>query len=387
MRDSKWRLKSINWKQAILLVILTTLLIGIVYVQHSDTYRYDMKQLVAPLNFQRNYDKPKILQYSTFFGTVDSNMIAAFKKNFTGMCDVNCVVTDEKDEIGSADGVLFHLKDIVWHGTQYLRSDTGIMFSFPTFRHPDQVWVLYNQEPLSLLWGSLGTFQWVFNWTLSYRRDSDVFVPYGIPRKVDMSERNIESMRDEDNYFKQKTQDGAIAMISNCKDDARRYKLIEYLKKYINVKVYGRCGEGRLDSSKEDIQKQYKFYLAFENSNCVDYVTEKYWRSLTSGQIPLVAWRNNMTGVVIPESYINIFDFTDITKAGEYIKRVNDNATLYNSYFKWKEAYETHSPRALCELCKKLHEKAKRRQVYLDFKGWLTNDTCQQLTVSIACNH
>ena len=94
-----------------------------------------------------------------------------------------------------------------------------------------------------------------------------------------------------------------------------------------------------------------------------------------------------MTGVVIPESYINIFDFTDITKAGEYIKRVNDNATLYNSYFKWKEAYETHSPRALCELCKKLHEKAKRRQVYLDFKGWLTNDTCQQLTVSIACNH
>ena len=28
------------------------------------------------------------------------------------------------------------------------------------------------------------------------------------------------------------------------------------------------------------IAKKYKFYLSFENSNCVDYITEKFWDAL-----------------------------------------------------------------------------------------------------------
>ena len=28
------------------------------------------------------------------------------------------------------------------------------------------------------------------------------------------------------------------------------------------------------------VAKKYKYYLAFENSNCVDYITEKFWDAL-----------------------------------------------------------------------------------------------------------
>ncbi len=27
------------------------------------------------------------------------------------------------------------------------------------------------------------------------------------------------------------------------------------------------------------LEKDYKFYLAFENSNCLDYITEKFWNN------------------------------------------------------------------------------------------------------------
>ena len=36
------------------------------------------------------------------------------------------------------------------------------------------------------------------------------------------------------------------------------------------------------------VSKKYKYYLAFENSNCVDYITEKFWDSLKHKLLPIV---------------------------------------------------------------------------------------------------
>ena len=43
------------------------------------------------------------------------------------------------------------------------------------------------------------------------------------------------------------------------------------------------------DSDQEIVElKGNKFFLAFENQNCSDYITEKFWRSLSFGIIPVV---------------------------------------------------------------------------------------------------
>jgi hypothetical protein len=58
------------------------------------------------------------------------------------------------------------------------------------------------------------------------------------------------------------------------------------------VDVYGRCGdEGTMAGDGVDmayLSKRYKFFLAFENSLCEDYVTEKMFSALQYPWIPVV---------------------------------------------------------------------------------------------------
>ena len=42
-----------------------------------------------------------------------------------------------------------------------------------------------------------------------------------------------------------------------------------------------------------NIAKQYWFYLAFENSICNDYITEKLWRTLQTQTVPVVMGGGN----------------------------------------------------------------------------------------------
>ena len=55
-----------------------------------------------------------------------------------------------------------------------------------------------------------------------------------------------------------------------------------------------------------------QFYLAFENSLCGDYITEKFWKVLSYNVVPVVLNGVNMTRVAPPHSYIDIKDFASV---------------------------------------------------------------------------
>ena len=58
--------------------------------------------------------------------------------------------------------------------------------------------------------------------------------------------------------------------------------------------------------------RRYKFYLAFENGNCIDYICEKYWiNSLQNDIVPVVFGGGNYSNskLAVPRSYINVMDF------------------------------------------------------------------------------
>ena len=59
----------------------------------------------------------------------------------------------------------------------------------------------------------------------------------------------------------------------------------------MQVDVYGRCGNLTASRDRDEETKliqEYKFYLAFENSICRDYVTEKFFQRMKQGIVPVV---------------------------------------------------------------------------------------------------
>ena len=74
----------------------------------------------------------------------------------------------------------------------------------------------------------------------------------------------------------------AFWLVSHCKTDNKREDYVKSLQKYIHVDIFGYCGQP-LNKSRNDFEQislNYKFYLAFENSNCHDYVTEKFYKTM-----------------------------------------------------------------------------------------------------------
>lgn len=182
-----------------------------------------------------------------------------FTKNH---CPVDtCTITTNKDEAKDADAVLF--KD--HFGMTGLR------------RPPRQVWILYLLEcPYHT--PHFASYHDVFNWTATYRWDSDIVAPY--ERWAYYDER-VKLKPQPINYAANKTKQVAW-FVSNCAARNGRLQYAHELQKYINVDIYGSCGTKRCPRVRQDecfklLDREYKFYLAFENSNCKDYITEKFF--------------------------------------------------------------------------------------------------------------
>ena len=63
-----------------------------------------------------------------------------------------------------------------------------------------------------------------------------------------------------------------------------------------------------------DMNNTYKFYLAFENSICPDYVTEKFFDifKYRYNVIPVVYNGADMAAIAPPHSYISVRDYSSV---------------------------------------------------------------------------
>ncbi|XP_013786900.1 alpha-(1,3)-fucosyltransferase C-like [Limulus polyphemus] len=232
-------------------------------------------------------------------------------------------------------------------------ADFKLKMKFPQQRKPDQRWILYGLESpkrTKLPWDRI---EGLFNWTMTYREDSDIPVRYG-----EICRETSSASQKNHDYLQGKNKD-TVWIVSHCSTPSKREKYVEELRRFISVDIYGRCGNNVClpsQSSKcyEKLFKEYKFYLSFENSICKDYVTEKFFNALNYDIVPVVFGGADYRSLAPPGAFINSLDYPDPRKLAEHLKLVGSNSTLYNEHFQWKDKYKITLQRWMCDLCEKL---------------------------------
>ncbi|KAL7641310.1 UNVERIFIED_CONTAM: hypothetical protein RMT77_008448 [Armadillidium vulgare] len=333
--------------------------------------------------------KEKMLLMWTGFNGPRSIWKKVFKRLLLNECEENrCFIELRRENVEKADAILFNIHDLHRH---FDNRNESVHKPHPSTRSENQIYVFFSQEAPNV--NSYENIKWeeyknFFNWTMTYRTDSDVFVPFGKIQKR-IIKKKVSYISEEELKRKEK----ALAMVSHCPTSSRREELIQQMNNHMKIDVYGACGNKRCgnpayiyrvntmkNESCNNLYSNYAFFLAFENSLCKDYVTEKLFRSLKLGVLPVVFGGADYNNMAPPNSFINVNQFQNYANLVKYLLKVSDDHILYNSYLRWQEDYDVEigSPFKpfICDLCKKLHSKRTFKS-YPDIRQWFfENKNC-----------
>jgi hypothetical protein len=236
-------------------------------------------------------------------------------------------------------------------------------------------------------------FRDMFNWTMTYRRDSDITMPYGnILHKKEATDNDkfmLEQNNKEKNYddiFDKKVYD-AVWLVSHCTTKSKRERYIASMRKHINVDVIGKCGEDMCPKQRKrsgclkDIEQKYKFVLSFENTFHKDYVTEKLFDWYSKDIIPVVYGMADYKKIAPAGTIIIAEDYSSPKLLAQYLKYVGSNRDTYVNFLRRKRRYVTVSHDVMqqtsyCKLCDWLHHLDDNRKSYPKIdQWWQLNDT------------
>ncbi len=78
--------------------------------------------------------------------------------------------------------------------------------------------------------------------------------------------------------------------------------------------------------------KDYKFSLAFENSQYLGYTTEKLMQSLVGNTVPIYWGNPDVAQDFNPAAFINCNDYASFDEVIEVVKAIDNDDTLYRKY-------------------------------------------------------
>ena len=278
-----------------------------------------------------------------------------------------------------------------------LRADLSKIYGNATIksRKPDQIWVAHSGESSADVRSSQAyeenpILNQLFNWTIFLSKNATIHKKYFHIYKQNYNKFSLKP-RKEFNLNTNKSKDFCW-MVSNCGGtfSQNRFKIADSLIRSLSNKVHiwgagikNGCVKSNhpniishgpveglhtnfYDEAQERI-KDCKFYFAFENSNCTDYVTEKFFNSIAVGAIPVVIGWWDTYRELLPGSFIHVNEFSNTSQLAEYLESLLKDETKMKKYHEWRKyyRYERTGVKAACELCQKL-ERLKLAQLLGD---------------------
>ncbi|KAG8570263.1 hypothetical protein GDO81_011175 [Engystomops pustulosus] len=270
-----------------------------------------------------------------------------------------CKLTANRSFYDTADAVIVHHADIM--------NNRNLLPHRP--RNPLQRWVWLNIEP-PLIISNLHTLDNVFNMTMTFRHDSDIFTPYG----------HIVPLEEPQNITIPVKSKFVAWVVSQWYPHIHRTAYYEELRKYLPIDIYGAKHQRLNKSDFYPTISQYKFYLAFENSVYPDYITEKLWNNaLGSWAVPVVLGtsRENYERFVPGEAFIHVNDFSSPKELAAYLLELDKNDVKYRKYFGWRSRYKVVPwigwEYCYCKACETIKQ-GPRYQVIRSVAKWFLKD-------------
>ncbi|XP_042552957.1 4-galactosyl-N-acetylglucosaminide 3-alpha-L-fucosyltransferase FUT6-like [Dipodomys spectabilis] len=272
----------------------------------------------------------------------------------------DCRITAQRSVYPWADVVIVHHREV--------SAAPGALLP-PSPRPAGQRWVWFSMESPSHC-ARLRALDGYFNLTMSYRRDSDIFTPYGWLEAW----RGPPAEAQVNLTAKSKLVAWAV---SNWQPGSARVRYFQRLRAHLPVDVFGR---GRLPLPRDgmlELLAQYKFYLAFENSLHPDYITEKLWKNaLLAPAVPVVLGpsRSNYERFLPPDAFIHVDDFRSPEALAQHLRMLDADPARYLSYFRWRQALRPHLGDlglAFCKACRQLQQD-RRYQTVPSIASWFT---------------
>ena len=306
-----------------------------------------------------------------------------------------CIYTNNRSLYNISDVVLFHTWELIYR-------------KMPKFRLEHQHWISYSREAPTRAGTTVRSpYAHWFNWTYSYSMKGHIVTPYGIclPNR-DKIRNDPTSITDvirlvygksanstpwlshhaqNNKYTPTNYADGKTGLIfwavSHCRTESMRERYVAGLKRHINIDIVGACP--RIKCNRACMKRYFqshKFYLAFENSLCTDYITEKVWSRMSRRIVPIVLGGADYKTYLPPHSYINVKDFSSPKDLATYLYILHRNDTLYNEYFAWKHNYTCHlgipGKSRLCDICKFINDNLKETNVIPNINAFWSRKSC-----------
>ncbi len=359
-----------------LLVCISMSLIIFIVIKLDNDNQLDLRQL-RPTGMNSFYftSKPKVIAYWDSESAKPGPFLRVENDPFEECPESACIPLPPDGTLEDADAVIFYTRHMS------LLTQPEI---FPKRAHPGQIFVFHNMESPLRTEGLLEhpVFNDAFNLTMTYRADSDI--PDQLVHLVPAAKGIQVRKKHRKHRYGSKTK-MAVWFISACtKSGSPRIQYAKELAKYINIDIYGECGN--LTCPREEKKsclkmagKTYKFYLSFENSACIDYVTEKLRHPLLNNMIPIVMGGIDYGVRAPPHSVIDVKNFKSPKDLAEYLALLDKNEKLYEEYFAWKKTHVVtgRADRAYCALCRILHNSTYLYKTGFSAYEWWYKDTCE----------
>uniref|UniRef100_A0A8C6T1V3 Fucosyltransferase n=1 Tax=Neogobius melanostomus TaxID=47308 RepID=A0A8C6T1V3_9GOBI len=273
-------------------------------------------------------------------------------------------------EYSHVDAVIIHHRDTA----------TGAAELPPEPRPRAQKWIWMNYESPAHTPG-LWKLEHKFNLTLSYRADSDIFLPYGylVPGIAQSHDAHLLHAPSRARVLRPRL---VAWVISNWSDSQARVAFYHELQRYVHIDVYGQVGLPLASGSESVIRvvSRYQFYLSFENSQHTDYITEKLWNAVVAGAVPVVLGptRLNYERFLPPEAFIHVDDFPSVRALARYLLMLRRNPNKLHYHLDWRKGYSVVQPtfwaHHYCAACRAVRKSRDTTQVVHSLERWFWSD-------------